>query len=238
MPPGEKISKRTAHYVTRFAKHLNPRWVVLENVIYMRNWHEYAPLIADLESLGYHVLPQILDSADFGVPQARRRLFLLCDKDRKPNPVVPSHCPSGTVAKDILIRDGDWKSRPLFIQKRATGTLERAERAIQALGAGTPFLIVYYGSDGSGGWQPLNRPIRTLTTLDRFGLVTWEGDTPMLRMLQVPELQRAMGFGNDFRMPFGTRRDRIRLLGNGVCPPVMSAIVHSLTRQQVITLAA
>ena len=27
----------------------------------------------------------------------------------------------------------------------------------------------------------------------------------------------------------GTRRDRIRLLGNGVCPPVMSAIVRTLT---------
>jgi len=61
-----------------------------------------------------------------------------------------------------------------------------------------PFLLVYYGTDGSGGWQPLDRPLRTLTTLDRFGLVTWKGDTPMLRMLQVPELQRAMGFDPRF----------------------------------------
>ena len=29
------------------------------------------------------------------------------------------------------------------------------------------------GSDGAGGWQSLDRPLRTLTTLDRFGLVTW-----------------------------------------------------------------
>ena len=43
-------------------------------------------------------------------------------------------------------------------------------------------------TDGSGGWQPLDRPLRTLTTLDRFGLVTWDGNQPMLRMLQVDEL--------------------------------------------------
>jgi hypothetical protein len=39
----------------------------------------------------------------------------------------------------------------------------------------------------------LDRRLRTLTTLDRFGLVTWEGREPMLRMLQVDELRRAMG---------------------------------------------
>jgi len=94
-----------------------------------------------------------------------------------------------------------------------------------------PFLVVYYGSDGAGGWQSLDRPLRTLTTLDRFGLVTWERDTAMLRMLQVPELKRAMGFDDRFRVDNGTRRDRIRLLGNGVCPPVMEAVVRSLTQE-------
>jgi DNA (cytosine-5)-methyltransferase 1 len=67
------------------------------------------------------------------------------------------------------------------------------QRAISELGRGRPFLIVYYGSDGAGGWHSLDRPIRTLTTLDRFGLVTWRGDVPMLRMLQVPELKRGDG---------------------------------------------
>jgi hypothetical protein len=30
-------------------------------------------------------------------------------------------------------------------------------------------------------------------TIDRFGLVTWEGKEPMLRMIQVDELRRAWG---------------------------------------------
>jgi DNA (cytosine-5)-methyltransferase 1 len=107
--------------------------------------------------------------------------------------------------------------------------LGRAERAIAALKPEEPFLIVYYGSDGSGGWQSIDRPIRTLTTLDRFGLVTWRKGTPFLRMLQAEELQAAMGFPSTYRFEHGTRRDHVKMLGNGVCPPVMEAIVRHLT---------
>ena len=75
-----------------------------------------------------------------------------------------------------------------------------------------------------------------LTTLDRFGLVEWHDREPTLRMLQVPELRRAMGFPESFRLERGTRRERIKLLGNAVCPPVMQAIVSSLVADR--TLAA
>lgn len=95
-----------------------------------------------------------------------------------------------------------------------------------------PFLIVYYGSDGAGGWQALDRPLRTLTTLDRFGLVEWEGSEPTLRMLQVPELTKAMGFGSSYKLLHGARRDRIKILGNGVCPPVMQSIVTAFTAKE------
>ena len=72
-----------------------------------------------------------------------------------------------------------------------------------------------------------------MTTLDRFGLIRWRDGLPTLRMLQVPELQRAMGLDDDFKLNFGTRRDQIRLLGNGVCPPVMQAVIEELTGQTV-----
>ena len=41
-----------------------------------------------------------------------------------------------------------------------------------------------------------------------------------------------------YRLPFGSRRDQIKLLGNGVCPPVMEAIVRSLISGQNVALAA
>lgn len=227
--PRSETSKLTARYVINFTRKLMPRWVVIENVVHMRSWQGYKPLISDMEELGYSVLPQTLDASDFGVPQKRRRLFLLCDRDAAPSPVKIER-PRRT-AKSIIQMNGPWKSRLLNREGRAADTLARGNRAMAALGRKVPFLIVYYGSDGSGGWQPLDRPLRTLTTLDRFGLVTWDGDTPMLRMLQVPELKRAMGLDDDFKLEAGTRRDQIRLLGNGVCPPVMEAIVKSLTER-------
>jgi DNA (cytosine-5)-methyltransferase 1 len=228
--PRDEESRRSARYVLRFAQELKPRWIVLENVIQMRSWSGYDPLIDELRKLGYFVRPQILDAASFGVPQTRRRLFLLCDRERPPDPVSAPGEPIRPGC-EILDPEGVWRSTPLHNGRRARATLERAQRAIRELGRGRPFLVVYYGSDGAGGWHSLDRPIRTLTTLDRFGLVTWRGDTPMLRMLQVPELRRAMGFDDNFRIDMGTRRDRIRLLGNAVCPPVMDAVIRSLTRK-------
>ena len=141
-------------------------------------------------------------------------------------------------AGDILDTCGTWKRGPLDNGRRAVSTLERAQRGIDALGAGVSFLIVYYGSDAAGGWQTLDRPIRTLTTLDRFGLVEWDNKTPMLRMLQVSELRRAMGFSDDFVLSQGSRRDQIKLLGNGVCPPVMTSIVRQIcsTRHDICVL--
>ncbi len=238
--PRDEESKQTANYVINFARALSPRWIILENVVQMRNWHGYTPLIDDLRALGYNILPQILNAADFGVPQTRRRLFLLCDREVMPLEVMPTmhRRPRMHMARDVVQLDGPWESRPLYSERRAPDTLARAERAMEALGKGEPFLVVYYGSDGSGGWQPLDRPLRTLTTLDRFGLVTWKRRAPMLRMLQVPELKKAMGFDNIYRLPYGSRRDQIRILGNGVCPPVMEAIVRSLTAGAISVIAA
>jgi DNA (cytosine-5)-methyltransferase 1 len=227
-PPDEE-SKRTARYVLKFAAELKPRWVVVENVIHMRGWQGYAPLLEALREQGYRVRAEVLDASRFGVPQIRKRLFILADRERVPRriPRKPGRSPT---ARRILDPDGTWDSRPLQNERRAQATIDRADRAIAALGTQKPFLVVYYGSDGAGGWQALNRPLRTVTTLDRFGLVTWQDHTPMLRMLQVSELTRAMGFGEDYVLDsVKQRRDRIRILGNGVAPPVMQAIVQTLT---------
>ena len=225
--PRSEQSRRTSHYALNFAKRLKPRWIVLENVVQLRSWRGYDTLIGELRDLGYQIRSQILDAVDFGVPQTRRRLFVLCDRDTQPPP-VKSRTRKRRHAEDVIRLDDRWPSRPLYLAGRAGPTLERAERAMSVLGKQVPFLIVYYGSDGAGGWQRLDRPLRTLTTLDQFGLVTWDGREPMLRMLQVDELRRAMGFPATHQFNHGSRRDRIKMLGNGVAPPVMKAVIETL----------
>jgi DNA (cytosine-5)-methyltransferase 1 len=221
-------SKDTAFQVVRFAKAFKPRWIVIENVVNMRKWPRYAEFKSALEKLGYKLQEQILNSAHFGVAQSRRRLFLTADLKQEPLKIVSRKRTVGKVA-DIVDLNGTYKWTPLRAPKRATATLERAERGISAMGADKPFLLVYYGSDGGGGWQKLNRPLRTITTVDRFALVKPDAQHGhVMRMLQVPELQAAMGMPLKMKLEAGTRRDRIKMIGNAVCPPVMKRVIKSL----------
>jgi len=217
-------SKDTALQVVRFAKAFKPRWVIVENVVSMQNWSKYAGLIRQMAGLGYHSLAQKLNAADFGVPQARRRLFLLFDLEMEPAKIQPPRRKLKTAAQ-IINRNGEYSCTPLRTDRRAKPTLERADRAISHLGEKTPFLIVYYGSDHAGGWQSLDAPLRTITTLDRFALVKPSGSGHVMRMLQPEELKAAMGWPRKFRIEHGTRRDKIKMIGNAVCPKVMQETV-------------
>jgi DNA (cytosine-5)-methyltransferase 1 len=227
--PRSEDSKMTAWQVLHHAKVLKPRWIVVENVVQMRSWDRFREFEMELLKQGYLVWPRVIDASDYGVPQSRRRLFLICTREDKAFDIQPPEGVKRKVAQDILDPAGTWRVTPLYRPGRAQATLERAERGFAALGRRQPFLVVYYGSDAAGGWQTLDRPIRTLTTLDRFALVQPGPNGHTMRMLQLPELKRAMGFGADFDLSLGTRREGVKLLGNGVCPPVMEHIVLALT---------
>ena len=226
--PRSEKSRATAMQAIRFAKEFNPRWIILENVVHMRPWSRYNELKNELMRLGYNLKELVLDASDFGVGQNRRRLFVVCDKEAEPANILPTSNLKAPTIESLLDESGTWRTSPLYKEGRAAATLERAERGFSEIGKDSPFLVVYYGTDGSGGWQRIDRPLRTITTVDRFALITPEKNGHRMRMLQVPELQRAMGFGDDYELTKGSRRDKIRILGNGVCPPVMESIVSSL----------
>jgi DNA (cytosine-5)-methyltransferase 1 len=228
--PRNEKSRATAMQVVAYAQAFRPRWLVLENVVHMRPWSRYKALKGKLEALGYNIREQVLNAADYGVPQTRRRLFIVGDRRGEPTLVNAKHRGRKKSVASILDRPGTWSTTNLFEKSRAAATLERANRGFEELGKGSSFLLVYYGTDGGGGWQRLDRPLRTITTVDRFALVSHDQNGPRMRMLQVPELKRAMGFADDFSFPVGTRRDQVRLLGNGVCPPVMAEVLRALTQ--------
>jgi DNA (cytosine-5)-methyltransferase 1 len=224
--PRCEVSKDTAFQVVRFARELKPRWVVIENVVSMRRWSRYVEFKAELESLGYKLREQVLNAAQFAVAQGRRRLFLMCDLVRVP-PLISVKSRKRKTVASILNMDSPYKWTPLKTPRRAAATLERAAKGIATLGSKQPFLLVYYGSDGAGGWQELSRPLRTITTVDRFALVRPTKGGHEMRMLQVPELQVAMGM-NGLKLEHGSRRERIKMLGNAVCPPVMQSVIEHL----------
>ncbi|WEJ60207.1 DNA cytosine methyltransferase [Devosia sp. FJ2-5-3] len=101
------------------------------------------------------------------------------------------------------------------------------------------FLMKYYGVDQD---PRLEEPLSTVTTKDRFGIVTVEGvdyeivDIGM-RMLTPRELFKAQGFPADYEIETGvfdggerrplTRTAQVRMCGNSVCPPIAAALVSA-----------
>ncbi len=224
--PRCEISKDTAFQVIRFAKAFQPRWIVIENVINMAKWTRYKQFCQELKDEGYKITEQRLNSADFGVPQSRRRLFLLCDREKAPDAIAKPKM-ERVPASTFINLNGQYKWSPVDKEKRAPATLARAKRGREHVKR-EPFLMVYYGSDGSGGWQKMSRPLRTVTTVDRFAIVKQEHGVDVMRMLQPDELTFAMGM-NGMVFKHGSRREKIHMLGNAVCPPVMTVILEQLT---------
>jgi len=238
--PRCEISRETAFQVIRYARVLQPRWIVVENVPQMMRWSRFCEWLDGINRLGYQTCYGVLDAQDYGVPQSRKRLFVVCDMETMPTLPARFRGPKRTVA-DILGNgeqsDHPWALRPVCPGRLARATLERFQRAVEALGPKSEFLLVYYGTDGAGGYQSIDRPLRTVTTIDRFSYVRPAGRGHEMRMLQPPELAAAMGFPPLHQWAQSNRRDRIRLIGNAVCPPVMCSVVRHLTGQAVSTSA-
>ena len=103
-------SKETAFQVTRFAIEFKPKWIIIENVIQIRSWIGHQKLLEELWESGYFIKEQILNAQDFGVPQSRKRLFLLCSlsgeaKKVKTKKTIPE------TAGSIISYDSEYSER-------------------------------------------------------------------------------------------------------------------------------
>ena len=236
--PANEKSRETALVVPRWAEVIAPEWIILENVLQLTNGERHKELMRQLTGLGYHFEAHKINAVDFGAPQSRRRLFLIGKKGKQPpNIDLAGYRKETTFTAGGIVQWDRWPMTPLYRPGRAEATLVRAERAMASLGRAKPFVLVYYGSDGSGGWQRLDAPLRTVTTLDRFAVVKWKGKTPYMRMLQPPELAAAMG-APDHRLEQGTRRDKVKLCGNGICAPVTEALFRAILENSTVKKAA
>ena len=67
----------------RFVAHIEPDWVILENVAgltTMSNGLILDRIVTGLRLSGYRVANAVLNAADYGVPQYRRRLFVIANR--------------------------------------------------------------------------------------------------------------------------------------------------------------
>lgn len=214
--PRWDAARSTPWAVISCAEYHRPRVVVCENVVEMRDMWALWPSWRDaLERLGYAVGEHIIDAADCGVPQHRRRLFIVATRSRWPLQLgkpQERHVPIHTV---VDFGAGEWT--PIERPSRAEKTLRRVRNGRAEFG--DRFLIPYFGSETGG--RSLHRPIGTLTTRDRYGVV--DGDR--MRMLTVDEARAAMGFPSGYVLP-ERHKDAIAALGNAVAPPAADWVLR------------
>lgn len=99
------------------------------------------------------------------------------------------------------------------------------------------FLLSYYGSET--GSDSIDKPLRTVTSRERFGLVTIKRQDYQivdigLRMLSPRELFKAQGFPENYIIGDDPSQGltlpkyaQVRMCGNGVSPPVAEALVQA-----------
>ena len=151
-----------------------------------------------------------------------------------PNPfIVNSTAPYALVTSHIIKLRGTKNGGN--IGHRTDEPLHTISAGGTHLGEVRAFLMSYYGTSVG---SDLREPMRTVTTKDRFGLVTVHGKDYQIvdigmRMLQPHELFAAQGFpagyiidkdehGNKF-----TKKDQVAMCGNSVCPPIAEALVKA-----------
>jgi DNA (cytosine-5)-methyltransferase 1 len=205
--PQHDASRSTAWAPVSAAEYHRPEAFVLENVPEFLHWTLFAAWRAAMEALGYSLTIMVLDAADSGVPQHRKRLFII--GVRAKNPIVldiarHDHQPASSF---VEFDAGVWSP----LSEKVAATQARAARGRASFGE--RFLMPYYGGGSGLTGRCLSRPIGTITTRDRWGVVKGE----RMRMLSKNECRAAMGFPPDTILPLA-HKEAVHMLGNAVAP--------------------
>jgi len=209
--------RATAWAVVSAAECHRPDAVLVENVPEFARWTLYPAWCTAMHALGYALAPMILDAADHGVPQHRRRLFIVGTRSKHPVQLdLPRRQHVGSVSF-VDFNAGRWSAVDKPGRSRATAGRVAAGRKAH----GDRFLTAYYGSETGG--RSLDRPVGTITTRDRWAVI--DGDR--MRMLSVDECRKAMGFPDSYQLP-RRAKDAMHMLGNAVVPMVACDVINAL----------
>ncbi len=202
------VDRATAFAVIAAAEVHSYPAVIVENVVEFTDWVLYDWWLAGMAALGYQGQTVILDAADFGIPQRRRRWFAVFTErgnvDLTPPP--PARVPAAAILDPDL---GAPVTRRLYVSGQIESITE----------TDTPHLVVYRRNA-----RPLRadqHPLATITAGGHHhGLATvTSGGVQLHRMLANRECARAQGFRDTYRFT-GTRAQVKRQIGNAVPVPI------------------
>jgi DNA (cytosine-5)-methyltransferase 1 len=217
--PRHELSRSTAWVVVDGAEAKRPPFLLVENVEKFSKWLLFPQWRSCLEALGYSLSLNYLDAADHGIPQHRRRLYVIGTRSKHPIVLQLPRRDHRPVLDVLDVESGEWSrvDRP----GRSKATLRRVKNGRRD--HGDLFVMPYY-SDGSGlTGRSVHRPIGTVTTIDRWAIV--KGN--VMRMLSVDEYRRIMSFDESTVLP-PQKRAAVHLLGNATCPEKIADILVAL----------
>lgn len=235
-------------------EHTRPRGYVMENVAALATSQRWQPTLVELQrrshKLGYRTTLWVLDAADHGVPQHRKRMFLIGTPGDTAVPTPPTAQPPISVRK-------------AFTQLPQWGTPGNDTYcAARITPARNPVLrpSPYAGMLFNGAGRPINldQPAPAVTAsfggnrthivdqllLDDPSSPNWLHDyhrrlmsgappttsvPPHLRRLTVEEASVLQGFPTDTTW-HGPTSNQFRQIGNAVPPPLAHAIATALRR--------
>jgi DNA (cytosine-5)-methyltransferase 1 len=171
----------------RLADELRPRWILLENVpgLFSSNsGRDFALILHTLDQLGYGVSWRVLDSRYFGVPQRRRRVFLvghlgaacpaevLFEREGSAGDIAPSGEAGESVAHCLM--GGVGGGRTSDDHDRTTYALTARQTSLAGEDTFVPIYgleLAHQGSGGNVGWHSPRSPFRTLDANGPPGIV-------------------------------------------------------------------
>lgn len=221
-----------AEYV-RVAGELRPRAVILENVPALQTSHNGDVVQATkkaFEELGYVVECAIINAADWGVPQARKRLFMVAIRDlaQFPFPPQPTHSAQGN---DGLLPYRTSSSAIGDLPDVTTAAAESVPNHEPTAHSTT--MLAAFAALEPGKREPRSRHDRLHPDRPGYTLRAGSGNfSPMRpihykfdRVVTVRESARLQGFTDDFIWPDSlSRLQQYRQVGNAVPPPLAAAV--------------
>ncbi|VVH62827.1 DNA-cytosine methyltransferase (EC [uncultured Gammaproteobacteria bacterium] len=215
---------------------VQPKYLIMENVarLYTHNKGKTREeIILDFERIGYTVEAKILNTADYGVPQVRKRVFFIGSKVKK-NIIFPKENNKNNTVKQAIhdlpiLNSGEKSSTPNHIAMN---------HSVQMLKK------MSYVSDG-GDRTEIPEDIRPKSG-DIRKYIRYQGDKPSItvtgdmrkvfhyhqnRALTVRELARLQTFPDNFIFQSNSISQQ-QQVGNAV-PPLMAEIIANMLKDKI-----